>query len=213
MQTYDWEEACKAMEATNRQMTLTHESSDSTEALVLRAREKDADAFAKLIGRYERTALAVGYSVLGNGENASDVVQEAFLRAWQRMGELKEPARFATWICGIVRNLAIDQCRRDKHRTLAIDFGGANALAACDQRCSPDPLHELSSREQQQIITKALDSLDEISRPIVVLRYYEGLSSKEIGQILNLSPQAVDMRLSRARQQLREMLAGSNAGS
>lgn len=201
------------METPNRQMTLATGSSDSTESLVLRARKKDADAFAELIGRYERTALAVGYSVLGNGENASDVVQEAFLRAWQRIGELKEPARFATWICGIVRNLAIDQCRRDKHRTLAIDFGGANALAASDQRSSPDPLHELTSREEHEIVTRALDRLDEVSRPIVVLRYYEGLSSKEIGDVLDLSAQAVDMRLSRARQQLREMLAGSNAGS
>src|SRR4051812_11730540 len=87
----------------------------STEELVIRARQKDADAFAALIGRYERVALSVAYGVLGNSDAASDAVQEAFLRAWQRMAELKEPGRFATWLCGIARNLAVDARRRAKH--------------------------------------------------------------------------------------------------
>src|SRR4051812_3041687 len=91
------------------------DEADSTEALVLRARRKDADAFAQLIRRYERVALSVAYGVLGSGEAAGDAVQETFLRAWQRLEELKDPARFATWICGIARNLAIDSRRRGKH--------------------------------------------------------------------------------------------------
>jgi RNA polymerase sigma factor (sigma-70 family) len=182
------------------------DEADSTEALVLRARRKDADAFAQLIRRYERVALSVAYGVLGSGEAAGDAVQETFLRAWQRLEELKDPARFATWICGIARNLAIDSRRRGKHSKPAADLGGMDVVSA-DPRVSGDPLEELSRREQHAMVANALQSLDETTRPIVTLRYYDGLSSKEIAKLLEISPAAVDMRLMRARQQLKKLLS------
>lgn len=185
----------------------------ATEELVQRAAGGDADAFSALIGRYERVALSVAYGVLCNADAAGDVVQEAFLRAWQRLAELKEPAHFATWICGIVRNLAIDVKRRDKRLRLAGDSPEPLALAALADPLSHDPLDDIDRREQRELVARALQSLDEVTRPAVVLRYYEGLSSKEIGEALGMSPAAVDMRLSRARQQLKKLLAPKAAAA
>ncbi len=182
----------------------------TTEALVNCARRGDAEAFTQLIGRYERVALSVAFGVLGDGDAAGDVVQETFLRAWQRLNELKTPAHFATWICGIARNLAIDTRRRSKHSKVAADVGDIATLADTAQQWSPNPLDEVDRREQQALIARALESLDEVMRPIVTLRYYNDLSSKEIAQLLQLSPAAVDMRLSRARQHLRKILEGTS---
>jgi DNA-directed RNA polymerase specialized sigma24 family protein len=107
---------------------------NTTEGLVQRAQQgKDADAFAALIGQYERTALAVAYATTGNSTLASDVVQEAFLRAWQRLDDLKDPQRFGAWLGRIVRNLASDAIRRGPRpaesldETLAVPATGRNA--------------------------------------------------------------------------------------
>ena len=178
-----------------------------TADLVVRARDGDADSFSGLIRRYERTALSVAYSILGNADAAGDVVQDAFLKAWQRLKDLKEPAHFATWLCGIARNLAIDLHRRGRFMKGSVDAAGPDALSLADPRESADPLEELGRRERRERVGAALESLDDVTRPAVVLRYYDGLSSKEIGKILNMSPAAVDMRLSRARQQLKSLLS------
>ncbi|HWE02134.1 MAG TPA: sigma-70 family RNA polymerase sigma factor [Tepidisphaeraceae bacterium] len=179
----------------------------TTADLVEHARGRDAEAFAALIRRYERVALSVAFSVTGNADAAGDVVQDAFLRAWQRLGDLKEPGSFATWLCGIARNLAIDMRRRDRHVRTSFDTAGGDALAIVDNRESADPLDELDRRERRQLVAQALRSLDDVTRPAVILRYYDGLSSKEIGEALGMSSAAVDMRLSRARQQLKKMLS------
>ena len=181
-------------------------STDSAETLVLRARRGEADAFSELIGRYERMALSVAFSVLGNADSAGDVVQEAFVNAWQRIGDLKEPARFATWLCGIARNLAIDVHRRGRNSRLSIDAQGFDAMAIADHRPAADPTGDMDRRERNARVAEALGSLNESTRTAVIMRYYDGLSSKQIGEAMNLSPAAVDMRLSRAREQLKQLL-------
>lgn len=178
----------------------------STEELVVRSRRRDALAFADLIRRYERVALSVAYAVTGDADAAGDVTQDAFLRAWQRLDDLREPSRFATWLCGITRNLAIDARRRDKHFRRAADLDQGDVLNRSDERGDVNPLDTLDRREQNAQVAAALASLDDITRPAVILRYYDGLSSKEIGEALGMSPAAVDMRLSRARQHLKNVL-------
>jgi RNA polymerase sigma factor (sigma-70 family) len=189
----------------------------SLEELVTQARSGDAEAFAELIRRHERTALAIAYSSLGDAAAAGDVAQDAFLRAWQRLGELKEPARFSAWLARIVRNLAADQTRRRGWQTLAsaehLDdlAGGAGSAAA--PSAAADPSADLDRDETRQRVDEALQTLDEVTRSAVVLRYYDGLPSKRIGELLDLSPAAVDMRLSRARSELREKLAWADPTS
>jgi RNA polymerase sigma-70 factor (ECF subfamily) len=167
-------------------------------ALVTRAQQRDPDAFAALIGRYERTALAVALAQVHDAHRAGDAVQEGFLRAWQELPRLQETARFGGWLLQIIRNAAIDARRRI--RPSVAEFPD---LAAPDT----DPAQGLEKADRAATVKAALDGLDEITRTAVMLRYYEGLSAKEIGEALEMSPAAVDMRLSRARGQLRELLA------
>jgi len=169
----------------------------TTAQLVSRARCGDREAFAALIRRYERTALAVAFAAAGGDASlAGDAVQEAFLRAWQRIAALKDDEKFATWLCGIARNAALDLRRKSR----AADPPSPPAPA--DDRVA-DPVAELDRRETCERVDDALARLDDVSRTIVVLRYYEGLSSHAIAELLATTPAAVDMRLSRARQRLR----------
>jgi RNA polymerase sigma-70 factor (ECF subfamily) len=166
--------------------------------LVTRARTGDAAAFEALIGRYERTALAVAYAQLHDADRAGDAVQDAFLRAWQELPRLQEFARFGGWLLQIVRNAAIDLRRRAKPTTAEFPD-----LAAA----GPDPATASEQADTAARVQAALAGLDEVTRTAVVLRYYDGLSAKEIGELLELSSAAVDMRLSRARGLLRDRLA------
>ena len=175
----------------------------SPQQLVIQARRGDAAAaraFAQLIARYEKIALALAYSTLGDASLAGDVTQDAFLRAWQRLDELQEPERFGAWLGRIVRNLALD-ARRSKRPAASSDS------AEFDPPADDDPSRQVEDREMSDRIERALAMLDEQTRSAVVLRYYQNLSSRQIGEILEMSPAAIDMRLSRARAELKERLA------
>lgn len=170
---------------------------DPVQDLVLRAQQRDADAFAMLIDRYEKAALAVAYGVLRDADLAGDAVQEAFLRAWTELGRLQEAARFGGWVMQIVRNAALDLRRKRK-----VSVGEFPDLAAE----TPGPGERGERQERDARIREALDGLDETTRTAVMMRYYDGLSAKEIGELLSLSSAAVDMRLSRGRAVLKERL-------
>jgi RNA polymerase sigma-70 factor (ECF subfamily) len=172
---------------------------DAVEHLVRQAQQGDARAFSALIARYERSVLAVAYSAAGDGDRAADAAQEAFLRAWRKLETLKEPQCFGNWLLGIARNVALDAGRKLRRQA-------TEPLVDQTVATSADPLQQMDQREQSDRIAAAIQQLDEVSRSAVVLRYYENLSSREIGQLIGLSPAAVDMRLMRARQQLRQFL-------
>jgi len=169
--------------------------------LVTRARDGDGSAFEELIRRHERLALGVAYALLEDAPLAGDVVQEAFLKAWRRLADLSHATSFGAWLCGIVRNLCIDHRRRRKVNVCGIE----HARHETDPRTSA-PGDELGRQELRHRIDTALAALDETTRTAVVLRYYQDLSSREIGAVMGLSPAAVDMRLMRGRQALKEKL-------
>src|SRR5688500_12614318 len=150
--------------------------------LVERVRRKDAAAFGHIVRRYERVVLAIAFGVLGDASAAGDVTQEAFVRAWQRLGDLKDPGSFGPWLCGIARNLAVDARRKRQREPRAGSDAVASAAAQAPAASAPfprlvadGPLEEVGRREQRERIAAALDSLDDVSRQAVVLRYYEDL--------------------------------------
>jgi len=184
--------------------------------LVRRAQRHDVDAFAALIRRFERVALSVAYGALNDPHAAADAVQDGFAKAWQKVQDLNDPGRFGTWLCGIVRNGAIDQRRRGRLAPKPVldsvpEAATPSAAHLAGRDSGDDPSQSLERQEQESLLGSALDHLDEVSRTIVVMRYYQGLSSREIGQIVEMNPTAVDMRLSRARQQLKQRLLTSQA--
>lgn len=172
--------------------------SEATQELVARARHHDADAFAELIERYEQAALAVAYAVLRDADRAGDAVQEAFLHAWSELGRLQEAAKFGGWLMRIVRNAALDLRRKQKPTVAAYPEIAAETA---------DPASRGELRERDARVQEALNGLEETTRMAVILRYYDGRSAREIADLLDLSPAAVDMRLSRGRSQLKESLA------
>lgn len=145
--------------------------------------------------------MSIAYANTGKAADAGDVTQEAFMRAWQKLDTLDDPSRFGHWLGRMVRNLSIDLRRRKRPGSLENSW---------DISAGEDPSERLERDEARERIDKALETLDEVTRSCVILRYYENLSSKEIGEQLGLSPAAIDMRLSRARTTLKERL-GENA--
>lgn len=192
------------------------QDSEQIIALVRRAQRQDVEAFTALIRRFERVALSVAYGALGDADAAADAVQDGLTKAWEKVKDLKDPGRFGTWLCGIVRNGAIDQRRRARlapKATLdaAPDAAAPAAATLAGRTWDDDPSRSMEADEQEHLIGQAIEDLDETSRTIIVLRYYQGLSSKEIGQIVDMNPTAVDMRLSRARQQMKQKLLTTQA--
>jgi len=174
---------------------------ESVQELVCQSRRGDAAAFAQLIARYERTALAIAYAACGCADLAAEAVQEAFFRAWQRLGSLRDVARFEPWLAQIVQRSAVDQRRSASRQPVA-----RLSESHTDPRQPPDPSAELTIRESSDRIREALAALDSLSRTAIVLRYYEGLPIKRIAELLESTPAAIDMRLMRARQELKRML-------
>jgi RNA polymerase sigma-70 factor (ECF subfamily) len=174
---------------------------NSSDSLVRAAQAGDANAFALLVDRHERMALGLAYAIVQDPDAAADVTQEAFIRAWRKIRTLDAPARFSGWLAEIVRNAATDHQRRNGRRKL-------HPLEELElEETRPSPADALDERETDQRLGEAIEALDELSRTAVVLRYYQGLSSRQIGELLNLTPAAVDMRLSRARAEIRRRLA------
>src|SRR5579862_1280663 len=120
--------------------------------LVRRAQRRDSDAFAALIERYERSALATAYAQLREAHRAGDAVQEGFLRAWQELPRLQELAKFGGWLMQIVRNAAIDQRRRI--RPTIPEFPD---LASKEG----DPARHLEQADRAAKVKEALGTLDE----------------------------------------------------
>ena len=178
--------------------------------LVARAREGDALAFGELVRKYEGKIFRLAQHVTQNREDAEDVLQETFLKAYEHLDQFQGNSKFYTWIVRIAVNQALMKLRRrktDKSVSLdeAIDTGEdtvVREIAAWD----PDPEQRYTQEELREILGSAVDSLAPPYRSVFVLRDVEDLSTEETAEALNLSVPAVKSRLLRARLQLREKL-------
>ncbi len=168
--------------------------------LVRKSRRGDANAFAALIARHERSMLALAYAGTGCSATAADVVQDSVVRCWKKLADLREEAKFASWLATTVRHLATNAVRSPVRRFKLV---GHEAL---DQHSVADPTQSVSDADDADKLRSAISSLDPISASVVTLKYYENLPSKQIAELLDLTPAAVDMRLTRARNELRTKL-------
>lgn len=169
-------------------------------SLAARAVGGDAQAFGQLIDAHERAALAVAYACCGDADRAADAVQEACLLAWRKRQTLDEPTRFSGWLMSIVRRCAIDQVRRQPKR----EASGEHVPTV---EGGPRPDGSIEQAEVGELIHQALHELDEPTRIAVTMRYYDNRPSRDIASALGCSAAAVDMRLKRARDALRDRLS------
>ncbi|HLJ26697.1 MAG TPA: sigma-70 family RNA polymerase sigma factor [Candidatus Angelobacter sp.] len=185
---------------------------DSSElALVQAAKKGDLEAFSDLVKRYDRNVFRIAQHITHNEEDAQDVVQEAFLKAYQNLGQFQGNSKFYTWLVRIAVNEALMKLRRRRtDRTVSIDEDveteeGTMPREVADWGPNPEQLYGQS--ELGDILKKTIQGLPPGFRTVFVLRDVEGLSTEETAEMLGLSIPAVKSRLLRARLQLRERLA------
>jgi RNA polymerase sigma-70 factor, ECF subfamily len=179
--------------------------------LVQAAKKGDLDAFSELVKRYDRNIFRIAQHITHNEEDAQDVVQEAFLKAYQNLDQFQGNSKFYTWLVRIAVNEALMKLRRRRtDKTVSIDEDveteeGSMPREVADWGPNPEQLYRQS--ELGDILKKTIQGLPPGFRTVFVLRDVEGLSTEETAEMLGLSIPAVKSRLLRARLQLRERLA------
>ena len=185
---------------------------DTSELTLVQAAKKgDLEAFSDLVKRYDRNVFRIAQHITHNEEDAQDVVQEAFLKAYQNLDQFQGNSKFYTWLVRIAVNEALMKLRRRRtDRTVSIDEDveteeGSMPREVADWGPNPEQLYGQS--ELSDILKKTIQGLPPGFRTVFVLRDVEGLSTEETAEMLGLSIPAVKSRLLRARLQLRERLA------
>ena len=191
-------------------MTVSGGPTIDESTLVARTREGDTKAFTALVRRYESKIFRLAQHITQNREDAEDVLQETFLKAYEHLDQFQGNSKFYTWIVRIAVNQALMKLRKrrtDKTVSMdeSIDTGEdtvVREIAAWDE----SPEERYSREELSAILSSAIDSLAAPYRAVFVLRDMEELSTEETAAALDLSIPAVKSRLLRARLQLRDKL-------
>ena len=177
--------------------------------LVDRVLGGDRRAFESLVRRHERRVFRVALAVLGNSEDAEEVMQDTFVRAFRHLGQFRREARFSTWLTRIAVNEAIERRNTRKNYVPLAEAKTSEGMLTPKRyeawRSNPEELY--GKQEIHRIVEEAIRSLPEIYREAFVLRDIEGLSAEEAGEVLGITVPALKSRLLRARLMMRETLA------
>lgn len=193
-------------------MTSTEPRSEplSDEELVERVKAGDSEAFPQLVKKYNRRILRVGRNITNNDEDAEDVLQETFMKAYTHLNTFQGNSKFYTWLVRIAMNEALMKLRKRKgDKIVSLDEQldtGEDTITREIAVWEGNPEDRFSQEELRSILDKTVTSLPESFRSVFMLRDVEELSTEETAEILNLSIPAVKSRLLRARLQLREKL-------
>ena len=176
----------------------------SDEELVEACQAGEASAFDVLVARWEDKIRGAAYRFLGSEEEARDVAQEAFLKAYRALGGFKREARFSSWLYQIATNLCRDRLRRRRTRataTVSLEELEEAGLAIRDSR--PGAHERLLQLDLGRVVRRAVDALPEEQREVVILKEYQELTFLEIAQALDVPLSTVKTRLYRGLGQLR----------
>ncbi len=182
-------------------------------AQVRRAQRGDTEAFAELVRKYQRRVISVAYRLLGNIEDAGDVSQDAFMRAYRHLSQLEDASRFGPWLIRVVSNLSLNYRRsRRAWSTAPLD----DALAVSAEVRNPASGRRLTvgleedsgplPEELQTAVNEAMERLPDKQRLALILFSVEGMPQKEVAEILECSVELVKWNVFQARRKLKEML-------
>ena len=177
--------------------------------LVTAARGGDISAFESLVNRYERKIFRLGMNITGNREDAEDVMQEAFLKAYQHLPEFEGNSRFYTWLVRIAVNQALMKLRKRRPNQVSLDEEietGDDSFFRDVEDWGPSPAERFEQTQLHEILNSAISELDPSFRIVFQLRDIEEMSTEETADVLHLSVPAVKSRLLRARLKLRQKL-------
>ncbi|HJQ74922.1 MAG TPA: sigma-70 family RNA polymerase sigma factor [Gaiellaceae bacterium] len=179
--------------------------------LVQRAQQGDREAFRTLVERYQRKIAALALGMLRNREDALDIVQETFTKAYQSLDRFKGDSAFYTWVYRIAYNLCVDQQRRTTKQpqlSLDDDSGTTGAVPVVDGPRPDQPFERARDAEIARRVQTAIRELTPDHRAVILLRELEGLSYEEISHVLDCPKGTVMSRLHYARRQLQARLRG-----
>ncbi len=178
-------------------------------AVVALARDGDSEAFRALVERHSRAVFRLAHRMTGSPQDAEDVVQETFLKAYKQLSRFESRANFSTWLHRIAVNCSIDLIRSRPHREAAHDSADLDQLGTDDDRVQAEqasPERLMLSTEVQDRVTSAMSSLSRMERAAFVLRHFEGQSIDEISRALNLKTNATKHSIFRAVRKMRVAL-------
>jgi len=180
---------------------------------VLLCQKGDSEAFEVLVERHQKRMLNVAYRMLGDYDEACDVVQEAFLAAYRAIGKFRREAKFSTWLFGIVVNHARNRIRqvegRSRHEARSIDDpveSNEGSLPRELPDCGESAVERLEKKEIEARVQECIGTLEADQREVLILRDIQGFSYEEIGGLLKLADGTVKSRLFRARAALKDCL-------
>jgi RNA polymerase sigma-70 factor (ECF subfamily) len=185
------------------------------EELVARSMGGDLDSFNQLVLRWERPIYALAYRVIGREEDARDVAQETFLRAFRALAGFKGQAKFSSWLYRIALNLCRDWIRRERRAPVAQAPEGIDLFELASAAAPSESVEDLvSRRELGRAVAKAMATLPEEQRTAIVLKEYHGLTFQEIADLLDCPLSTVKTRLYQGLTVLRKQLehAGVESG-
>jgi len=183
------------------------------EALIAACRRGDTSAFECLVLRHQRMLFNVALRMTGIHEDAADVVQDAFIAAWNKIGDFRGESRFSTWLTAIVVNLSRNRIlqRRVSEQRSAYSLNAP--LPDCDRETLPDPpsmmpsvLEQMEEAELRLMVQRCIEALDQGFREVLVLRDMQEMSYEEVGTALQLRDGTVKSRLFRARDAVKDCL-------
>src|SRR6202453_5350839 len=199
---------------TQAQMDARAQQRTEDDQLIREAQAGQRTSFDSLVRRYDQSVLRLALHMLGNEQDAQDVHQEAFLKAYRHLGNFRFECSFYTWLYRIVTNLCLDQLRRRKSRredpATALDGTGdeIDLLAnLTDGRANAKPVRELERKTMNTAIQEALDELTPRERTVFELKHYQGLKLRTIGEMLSTTEETAKNTLFRATRKLRARLA------
>jgi len=184
------------------------------EELVARSRGGDLDSFNQLVVRWERPIYALAYRVIGREEEARDVAQETFLRAFRALGGFKGQAKFSSWLYRITLNLCRDWIRRERRTPVSQPPEGVDIIELAGETEPAESIEDLvSRRELGRAVARAMAMLPEEQRTAIILKEYHGLTFQEIADLLECPLSTVKTRLYQGLIVLRKQLSEAGVES
>ncbi len=178
-----------------------------------RCKKGDINAFESLVKKYQKRMLNIAYRVIGDYEDACEIVQDAFVSAYKNIKDFKGRSRFSTWLYTIVVNLSRNRLRQLKAQSYHEGFSFDDPVATDDGEIKmsplsvePSALDNLERKEIQQKVQRCIDTLNNEFREVLILRDIQGFSYNEIGDMLGISEGTVKSRLFRAREYIKGCL-------
>ena len=180
--------------------------------LIKRAGQGDERAFEELVRSYEKTVYNLTLRMTGNRDDAFDLTQTTFLKAWHAISLFQFDSKFSTWLCRIASNACIDFLRKEKRRntvslTVPDEADRLYEIAVADERLNPAEMIEAAAQKAQ--VMEALNALPADYRVALSLRAIEDMSYEEIAAALDVKTGTVKSRISRAREMLRQHFSGN----